>query len=152
MKSHLRWRPTLHTKAFRDPMAWKRACMLINVLDEKDISGDEIWDIMQPTHDVQSGQRQKLVQSTGTIPTFQYTNTPVVPKEVYTPGMTGKVGIQEIEGCDPIFHCQTTQTILGLAPPSLNLDSYLRSTWFLKHGFWQCVRISTTTHWFSAYH
>ena len=62
----------IHTKAFRDPMAWKRACMLINVLDEKDISGDEVWDIMQPTHDIQSGQRQKLVQSTGSIPTFQY--------------------------------------------------------------------------------
>ena len=101
----------IHTKAFRDPMAWKRACMLINVLDEKDISGDEVWDIMQPTHDVQSGQRQKLVQSTGTIPTFQYTNTPVVPKEVYTLGMTGKVGIQELEGCDPIFYCQIAQTI-----------------------------------------
>ena len=128
----------IHTKAFRDPMAWKRACMLINVLDEKDISGDEVWDIMQPTHDVQSGQRQKLVQSTGTIPTFQYTNTPVVPKEVYTPGMTGKVGIQEIEGCDPIFIVKLPKQY-RLAPPSLNLDSYLRSTWFLKHGSWQCV-------------
>ena len=128
----------IHTKAFRDPMAWKRACMLINVLDEKDISGDEIWDIMQPTHDVQSGQRQKLVQSTGSIPTFQYTNTPVVPQEVYTPGMTGKVGIQEIDGCDPIFIVKLPKQY-RLAPPSLNLDSYLRSTWFLKHGSWQCV-------------
>ena len=72
----------IHTKAFRDPMAWKRACLLINVLEDKDISGDEIWDIMQQTHDVTSGQRQKIIQSTGSIPTFQYTTTPVVPKEV----------------------------------------------------------------------
>ena len=135
----------IHTKAFRDPMAWKRACMLINVLDEKDISGDEVWDIMQPTHDVQSGQRQKLVQSTGTIPTFQYTNTPVVPKEVYTPGMTGKVGIQELEGCDPIFIVKLPKQY-RLAPPSLNLDSYLRSTWFLKHGSWQCVESRQRPH------
>ena len=62
----------IHTKAFRDPMAWKRACMLINVLEVSDIPGDEIWDIMQQTHDVASGQRQKILQLPGTIPTFQY--------------------------------------------------------------------------------
>ena len=45
----------IHTKVFRDPMAWKRACLLTNVLEDKDISGDEIWDIMQQTHDVTSG-------------------------------------------------------------------------------------------------
>ena len=135
----------IHTKAFRDPMAWKRACMLINALEEKDIPGDEVWDIMQPTHDVQSGKRQKLVQSTGTIPTFQYTNTPVVPKEVYTPGMTGKVGIQELEGCDPIFIVKLPKQY-RLAPPSLKLDSYLRSTWFLKHGSWQCVESRQRPH------
>ena len=55
----------IHTKAFRDPMAWKRACMLINVLEASDISGDEIWDIMQQTHDVASGQRQKIFQNSG---------------------------------------------------------------------------------------
>lgn len=94
----------IHTKAIRDPMAWKRACLLINVLEDTDISGQEVWGLMQPTHDVTSGQRQKtIVQSTGTVPTFQYTNAPVVPLEVYTPGMTGKVGLQEVEGCDPIF-------------------------------------------------
>ncbi len=130
----------IHTKALRDPMAWKRARLLINVLEDKDIRGEEILDIMQQTHDVTSGQRQKIVQSTGTIPTFQfqYTTTPVVPKEVYTPGMTGKVGIQEIEGCDPVFIVKLPKQY-RLAPPSLNLSSYLRSTWFLKHGVWQCV-------------
>ena len=88
---------------------------------------------------------QKLMQSTGAIPTFQYTNTPVVPKEVYTPGMTGKVGIQELEGCDPIFIVKLPKQY-RLAPPSLNLDSYLRSTWFLKHGSWQCVESRQRPH------
>ncbi len=128
----------IHTKAFRDPMAWKRACMLINVLEHADIPGDEVWDIMQPTRDVSSGQRQKVLQSTGTIPTFQYTNTPVVPPEVYTPGMTGKVGLQEIEGKDPILIVKLPKQF-RTAPPSLSYDNYLRSTWVLKHGKWHCV-------------
>ncbi len=135
----------IHTQAFRDPMAWKRACLSINVLEDNDISGEEVWDIMQQTHDVNSGQRQKIVQSTGTIPTFQYTTTPVVPKEVYTPGMTGKVGLQEIEGCDPIFIVKLPKQY-RLAPPSLQLNSYLRSTWFLKHGVWQCVESRQQPH------
>ena len=95
-------------------------------------------------HDVTSGHRQKIVQSTDTIPTFQYTTTPVVPKEVYTPGMTGKVGLQELDGCDPIFIVKLPKQY-RLAPSSLRLNSYLRSTWFLKHGIWQCVES------FSAY-
>ena len=135
----------IHTKAFRDPMAWKRACLLINVLEDDDIPGDEVWDIMQPTHDVTSGQRQKIVQSTGTIPTFQYTNTPVVPSEVYTPGMTGKVGLQQIDGCDPILIVKLPKQY-RLAPPSLNYNHYLRSTWVLKHGKWHCVESRQQPH------
>jgi len=135
----------IHTKAFRDPMAWKRACLLINVLEDEDIPGDEVWDIMQPTHDVTSGQRQKIVQSTGTIPTFQYTNTPVVPLEVYTPGMTGKVGLQEIEGCDPVLIVKLPKQY-RLAPPSLNYNNYLRSTWVLKHGKWTRVESRQQPH------
>ena len=60
----------INTKAFRDPMAWKRACMLINVLEVSDISGDEVWDIMQQTHDVTSGQRQKIIQTPGQFQPF----------------------------------------------------------------------------------
>ena len=128
----------IHTKAFRDPMAWKRACMLINVLEVSDIQGDEIWDIMQQTHDVASGQRQKILQTPGTIPTFQYTNTPVVPPSVHAPGMTGKIGLQEIEGCDPVFIVKLPKQY-RLAPPGVIVGNYLRSTWFLKHGKWTCV-------------
>ena len=136
----------IHTKAFRDPMAWKRACMLINVLDERDISGDEVWDIMQPTHDVNSGQTSEncTVHRDPSL-LSSISNTPVVPKEVYTPCMTGKVGIQEIDGCDPIFIVKLPKQY-RLAPPSLQLDSYLRSTWFLKHVSWQCVESRQRPH------
>ena len=130
MKSRPRWRPIYIPRLF---------------VDHEDIPGDEVWDIMQPTHNVNSGQRQKLVQSTGTIPTFQYTNTPVVPSEVYTPGMTGKVGLQEINGCDPILIVKLPKQY-RLAPPSLNYYHYLRSTWVLKHGKWYCVESRQQPH------
>ena len=116
----------IHTKAFRDPMAWKRACMLINVLEVTDIPGDEIWDIMQQTHGVASGQRQKLAQLPGTIPTFQYTNTPVVQPEIHVPDMTGKIGLQELEGCDPIFIVKLPKQY-RVAPPGVIVGNYLRS-------------------------
>ena len=59
--------------------------------------------------------------------------------------MTGKVGLQEIEGCDPIFIVKLPKQY-RLAPPSLGLTSYLRSTWFLKHGKWQCVESRQQPH------
>ena len=62
----------IHTKAFRDPTAWKRACMLINVLDVSDIPGDEIWDIMQQTHDVASGQHSTDSRSYPDVSVYQY--------------------------------------------------------------------------------
>lgn len=52
--------------------------------------------------------------------------------------MTGKVGLQEIEGCDPILIVKLPKQY-RLAPPGLQLNSYLRSTWVLKHGKWHCV-------------
>ena len=73
-----------------------------------------------------------------TINRYIPTNTPVVPREVHTPGTTGKVGLQEIEGCDPIFIGKLPKQY-RLAPPSLQLDSYLRSAWFFKHSKWECV-------------
>ena len=59
--------------------------------------------------------------------------------------MTGKVGLQELDGCDPIFIVKLPKQY-RLAPPSLRLNSYLRSTWFLKHGIWQCVESRQQPH------
>ena len=52
--------------------------------------------------------------------------------------MTGKIGLQEIEGCDPIFIVKLPKQY-RMAPPGVVAGTYVRSTWFLKHGHWQCV-------------
>ena len=52
--------------------------------------------------------------------------------------MTGKIGLQEIEGCDPVFIVKLPKQY-RLAPPGVIAGKYLRSTWFLKHGKWTCV-------------
>ena len=42
----------IHTKGFKSPLAWNRACMLINLLDHGDISSKELSDMVSPTTDV----------------------------------------------------------------------------------------------------
>ncbi len=44
--------------------------------------------------------------------------------------MTGKIGLQEIEGCDPVFIVKLPKQY-RLAPPGVIVGPYLRSTWFL---------------------
>ena len=39
----------IHTKGFKNPLAWKRACMLINLLDPGDIVSKELLDMVSPT-------------------------------------------------------------------------------------------------------
>ena len=106
-------------------MAWKRACLLINILEESDIQDDEVWDITQQIHDVASGIRQTVIQTSGSIPTFQYTNTPIVPPDIGVQGMTGKVGLQ--------------------------VRVWPYRDWCLKHGQWQCVEFATATLWFTIH-
>ena len=53
----------------------------------------------------------------------------------YVPGMPGKIGLQEIEGC---FFVKLPKQY-RMAPPGVLGNSYLRSTWFRKYGTWQCV-------------
>ncbi len=48
----------IHTKAFKDHMTWKRACMLINILSHEEISSDDVRSILQPTHDGSTGLEQ----------------------------------------------------------------------------------------------
>lgn len=36
----------IHTKAFKDYMTWKRACMLINILSYEEMSSDDVWSII----------------------------------------------------------------------------------------------------------
>ena len=66
----------IHTKAFKDHMTWRRACMLINILSYDDISSDDMWSIMQPTHDTSTGLDQHYKKRNATVPTFPLYGNP----------------------------------------------------------------------------
>ena len=78
----------IHTKGFRNPMAWKKACMLINLLEPQDLQSKEVLDMLQPSTDVDMTTRQVFQSKTEDIPNFPYTETPILPKEVYRKGLT----------------------------------------------------------------
>ena len=48
----------IHTKGFKNPLAWKRACMLINLLDPGDLRSKDLSDMVSPTTDVDTTVRQ----------------------------------------------------------------------------------------------
>ena len=72
----------IHTKGFKNPMAWKKACMLINLLEPQDLQSKEALDMLQPSTDVDMTTRQVFQSKTGDIPNFPYTETSILPKEV----------------------------------------------------------------------
>ena len=37
----------IHTKGFTNPLAWKKACMLINLLDPEDLGSKQLADLVQ---------------------------------------------------------------------------------------------------------
>ena len=46
----------IHTKG--NSLAWKQACMLINLLDPEDLGSKQLADLVQPTTDVDATVRQ----------------------------------------------------------------------------------------------
>ena len=40
----------IHTKGFKNPMAWKKACMLINLLEPQDLQSKEVLDMFPTQH------------------------------------------------------------------------------------------------------
>ena len=126
----------IHTKGFKNPMAWKRACMLINLLEPEDISSKELYDIVQPSTDVDTTTRQVFQSKTDDVPNFPYTETPVLPHDVYVKGMTSKMGYQHVPGSDPIFVLKAP-VFYRARPPGVPLpDGLHRSTWILANGVW----------------
>ena len=125
----------IHTKAFKDHMTWRRACMLINILSYDDISSDDMWSIMQPTHDTSTGLDQYYKKRNATVPTFPYTETPILPPDLYESGMTSKEGLQEIPNVDP-FVVVKTPRLYRTHPVGIPNRSWLRSTWVLRNGQW----------------
>ena len=126
----------IHTKAFKDHMTWKRACMLINILSYEDISSEDIWSIMQPTHDTSTGLEQHYKKRNTQIPTFPYTETPILPSDVYMQGLSSKEGLQTHPECDPIVVVKAPR-LYRTSPPGLSSQHpWLRSTWVLRNGQW----------------
>ena len=93
----------IHTKGFKNPLSWKRACMLINLLDPGDIVSKELLDMVSPTTNVDTTVRQVFQTKTNDVPNFPYTEIPILPPEVYQKGLSGKEQVQQLPGMDPIL-------------------------------------------------
>ena len=129
----------IHTKGFKNPLAWKRACMLINLLDQGDLCSKELSDLVKPTTDVDTTVRQVFQSRTKDVPNFPYTETPILPPEVYQKGLSAKEHVQQLPGMDPILVVKTP-VYFRRRPPGLSLSSdCLRSTWILTHGKWEKI-------------
>ena len=125
----------IHTKAFKDHMTWKRACMLINILSYDEISSDDIWSVMQSTHDTSTGTEQQYRARNVVVPTFLYTETPILPPDLYASGMTSKEGLQQLPDMDP-FVVVKTPRLYRTYPGGLRKHPWLRWTWALRNGKW----------------
>ena len=129
----------IHTKGFRNPMAWKKACMLINLLEPQDLQSKEVLDMLQPSTDVDMTTRQVFQSKTEDIPNFPYTETPILPKEVYRKGLTSKEKLQYLPGMDPIFVVKQPVFYRPKPPGLMVPPDVLRSTWILLNGTWTRV-------------
>ena len=129
----------IHTKGFKNPMAWKKACMLINLLEPQDLQSKEVLDMLQPSTDVDMTTRQVFQSKTEDIPNFPYTETPILPKEVYRKGLTSKEKLQYLPGMDPIFVVKQPVFYRPKPPGLMVPPDVLRSTWVLLNGTWTKV-------------
>ena len=134
----------IHTKGFRNPMAWKKACMLVNLLEPQDLQSKEVLDMLQPSTDVDMTTRQVFQSKTEDIPNFPYTETPILPKEVYRKGLTSKEKLQYLPGMDPIF---VVKPPVFYRPKPTRLDGTARrvkihmdsSQWHMDKGRTPCI-------------
>ena len=134
----------IHTKGFKNPLAWKRACMLINLLDPGDLSSKDLSDMVSPTTDVDTTVRQVFQTKTNEVPNFPYAEIPVLPPQVYQKGLSGKFQVQQLPGMDPILVVKTP-TFFRRRPPGVSLpNDCLRSTWILAHGKW--IKVEDRAH------
>ena len=94
----------IHTKGFKNPLAWKRACMLINLLDPGDIGTKDLLDMVSPTTDVDTTVRQVFqTKNSRRSKFFRTPKLPILPPEVYQKGLSGKEQVQQLPGMDPIL-------------------------------------------------
>ena len=128
----------IHTKAFKDGVSWAHACQLINIFPPEQLQSVEIMDMMKPTHAQVAdakGQSQRIHNYRNQTPCFPYTETPILPEELYRVGLSSKEGLQEIDGWDPIVVVKFPR-MLRPPPAALLPGRYQRSTWVLHEGKW----------------
>ena len=109
--------------------------MLMNILSYDEISSEDVWSIMQPTHDISTGLDQHYKNRHEKIPTFPYTETPILPPDLYIHGMSSKEGLQQVPNVDP-FVVVKTPRLYRTYPTGLHVQPWLRSTWILRNGQW----------------
>eukprot|EP00435_Cladocopium_sp_Y103_P038752 s1874_g10.t1 len=129
----------IHTKGFKNPLAWKKACMLINLLEPGDLSSKELFDMMQPGTDVDTTVRQAFQSKTDDIPNFPHTETPILPRVVYRKGLSSKGRLQCFPGMDPIVVIKQPVYYRSRPPGIITPPGLLRSIWILANGTWTKV-------------
>ena len=134
----------IHTKAFRTPLAWRRARMLINLLDPEDLSSKELADMVSPSVDHKKIDHQIFQTKTDDIPNFPYTQTPVLPRAAFVKGMTGKEGVQDLPNGDCIYVVKVPVYYRRFPPGRYIPSDTCRSTWVLVNGSWNCVEREAT--------
>ena len=131
----------IHTKGFKNPLVWKPACMLINLLDPGDLCTKELSDLVKPTNDVDTTVRQVFQSRTKEVPNFPYTETPILPPEVYQKGLSAKEHVQQLPGMNPILAVKTPVYYRRRPPGLFPSQDCLRST---AHGKWEKVEDRAT--------
>ena len=127
----------IHTKGFTNPLAWKKACMLINLLEPEDLGSKQLADLVQPTTDVDTTVRQVFQSRTDEVPIFPYTETPILPPEVYRKGLSSREKLQELPGMDPIFVVKKP-TLFRTRPAGVKLPAdCLRTSEHLDLSPWE---------------
>ena len=73
------------------------------------------------------------------VPTFPYTHIPVMPPDLWWPGLKCKEGLHEHDGHDPVVVAKGPRLMRVQPPLAVETpfrSKWLRSTWFLKNGSW----------------
>ena len=71
---------------------------------------------------LQTTVRQVFQSRTDEVPNFPYTETPILPPEVYRKGLSSREKLQELPGMDPIFVVKSP-TLFSTRPAGVKLRS-----------------------------
>ena len=82
----------------------------------------ELSDMVSPTTDVDTAVRQVFQSKTNDVPNFPYTETPILPPEVFQKGLSGKENVQQLPGMDPILVVKSP-VFFRKRPPGVHLSS-----------------------------